>query len=194
MHVHRRNKSRWSRLARNRSRTAHAISFGAGRARDKSAWFVAAGIGAVIAAFGVVLNSVHAVKVEQQSLTCLALNVYFEARGEPQAGRYAVAEVTLNRVASPYYPDSVCAVVYQQNWDPLRSRYVAAFSWTELETLPAPRGKEWREAWQVAEEVYYRRRQPSVGAALHYHADYIKPSWSRHREPLARIGNHVFYR
>ncbi|MCK4867057.1 MAG: cell wall hydrolase, partial [Alphaproteobacteria bacterium] len=32
-------------------------------------------------------------------LECLALNVYFEARGEPREGQVAVAHVVMNRVA-----------------------------------------------------------------------------------------------
>ena len=44
---------------------------------------------------------------------CLALNVYFESRGEPLAGQYAVAAVTLNRVVHPAFPDSICQVVMQ---------------------------------------------------------------------------------
>ena len=148
----------------------------------------------VVTGFGLLLKSVHAAKVEQQNLACLARNVYFEARGEPRVGQYAVAEVTMNRVASSRYPSSVCSVVYQKNWDSIRKRYVGAFSWTEFSRLPEPKGREWEEALQVAEEVYYRRKEPKLGDALHYHADYIKPSWSRDRTPLARIGNHVFYR
>lgn len=44
---------------------------------------------------------------------CLATAIYFEARGEPLPGQVAVAEVILNRVESPAYPDSVCAVTSQ---------------------------------------------------------------------------------
>jgi hypothetical protein len=44
---------------------------------------------------------------------CLAQAVYFEARNEPVRGQTAVAQVVLNRVFSPYYPDDVCSVVYQ---------------------------------------------------------------------------------
>lgn len=52
---------------------------------------------------------------------CLAANLYFEARGEPLKGQLAVAKVTLNRVKSKQYPDSICAVVFQKH----------QFSWTK---------------------------------------------------------------
>ncbi len=129
-----------------------------------------------------------------QALTCLALNIYHEARGEPMAGQYAVAEVTMNRVASKRYPDTVCEVVYQQNWDRLRGRYVGAFSWTELESKARLNKKAWRRASQAAEAVYYGRAAPTVSGALFYHAKYIKPSWAKRKKPVARIGKHIFYR
>src|SRR5262245_60964762 len=69
--------------------------------------------------------------MQEASLMCLARNGYFEARGEPVAGQFAVAEVTMNRKASRLFPRTVCEVVYQKNWDPIRKREVAAFSWTE---------------------------------------------------------------
>ena len=151
-------------------------------------------ISLVFATFGFVMYSAFTRQDEQRNLTCLALNVYFEARGEPVAGQYAVAEVTMNRVASGRYPDTVCGVVNQKNWDPIRKRYVSAFSWTELTPMPEPAGEEWDRAWEIAEEVYHRQDAPGLDNALLYHARHIKPSWARGRTPVARIGNHVFYR
>jgi len=47
--------------------------------------------------------------------TCLALNVYFEARSEAVNAQFAVAQVTMNRVLSNKYPDTVCGVVCEKN-------------------------------------------------------------------------------
>jgi N-acetylmuramoyl-L-alanine amidase len=129
-----------------------------------------------------------------RSLDCLARNVYYEARGESRAGQYAVAEVTMNRKASPHYPKTVCEVVYQKNWDPLRKRYVGAFSWTEFDTLDAPAGEAWQRAVVVAEDVYYQRRPPMLPGVLHFHATHIRPDWSNERPRVAKIGRHIFYR
>jgi spore germination cell wall hydrolase CwlJ-like protein len=129
-----------------------------------------------------------------RSLDCLARNVYYEARGEPHAGQYAVAEVTMNRAASRHYPKSVCEVVYQKNWDPLRKRHVGAFSWTELEVLDPPAGAAWGRALKVAEDVYYQRRPAMLSGVLHFHATHVRPGWSKERPRVAKIGRHVFYR
>ena len=137
----------------------------------------------------------QAAALRNADLMCLAENVYHEARGEPLAGQYAVAEVTLNRVASPLYPSSICAVVYQEAWDRRRQRYVGAFSWTEIrEVLGRPRGRAWRRALEVATEAYERRAEPRVDGALFYHATSVEPEWAKGKTPVATIGNHVFYR
>lgn len=136
----------------------------------------------------------QALQASRQELTCLARNVYFEARGEPQAGQYAVAEVTMNRKAAARYPESVCAVVYQKNWDALRGRFVGAFSWTELGALPEPRGEDWERARKVAQEVYYGRRPLQLQGAMYYHATSITPSWAKEKKLVARIGGHLFYK
>jgi spore germination cell wall hydrolase CwlJ-like protein len=123
------------------------------------------------------------VEFHARSVDCLARNVYYEARGESVAGQYAVAEVTMNRKASPLYPKTVCAVVYQKS----------AFSWTD-EALDPPGGHEWLRAKKVAQEVYYQRRPPAMPGVLYFHATYVKPEWANERERVARIGRHVFYR
>jgi N-acetylmuramoyl-L-alanine amidase len=130
----------------------------------------------------------------EAELRCLAENVYHEARGEPMAGQYAVAEVTLNRVASPYYPKTICQVVYDSRWDPARKRRVAAFSWTQQEIARAPRGEAWRQAMRAATAVYENVHTPVVPDALFYHATSVDPYWARTRKPVATVGHHVFYR
>lgn len=150
--------------------------------------------GLIVAMFAYMLQVVSAHRDDRKNLACLARNVYFEARGEPPAGQYAVAEVTMNRAASGFYPRTVCGVVYQKGWDPLRKRYVGAFSWTEFDSVATPSGEEWQRAWKVADAVYYRREAPVLDGALFYHATHVRPSWAKDKERLTRIGRHVFYR
>lgn len=133
------------------------------------------------------------VRTRTQDLNCLAKNVYHEARGEPVDGQYAVAEVTMNRVASKHYPNTVCEVVYQANFDVIRKRNVSAFSWTELDVTASLDGRIWKRAWKIAEEVYDEQAQPRVEGALFYHSRYIRPRWSRRKRRIANIGRHIFY-
>jgi spore germination cell wall hydrolase CwlJ-like protein len=127
-------------------------------------------------------------------LQCLAENVYFEARGEPLAGQYAVAEVTLNRTHARNFPHSICQVVHESRWDASRRRFVADFSWTELRALSPEDGAAWKQAMAVASAAYDDLHAPVVPGALFYHATNIQPGWSKSRRIVATIGNHVFYR
>jgi spore germination cell wall hydrolase CwlJ-like protein len=130
----------------------------------------------------------------ESDLECLAQNVYFEARGEPVEGQYAVAEVTLNRTRAEHFPHTVCGVVHEMRWDPGRRRPVADFSWTELGGLSPQDGPAWKRAMAVANAAYDDLHDPVVPGALFYHATSIKPGWAKTKKAIATIGNHVFYR
>jgi spore germination cell wall hydrolase CwlJ-like protein len=141
-------------------------------------------------------DHVRRVAVEQRriDIRCLAENVYYEGRGESIAGQHAIAEVTLNRVESAQFPDTVCDVVHEQRWDVLRKRYVGAFSWTELDQVRRPQGQAWQRALAAATAVYDKEAAPRAEGALFYHATSIEPAWAKTKQRVAKIGNHVFYK
>jgi len=130
---------------------------------------------------------------EARELRCLTLNLYHEARGEPDKGKYAVASVTLNRVASKHYPETICDVVFQKRWDYLRKRYVSAFSWTELDAPVSTNSRAWQKAARIAEDIYRNPEAHNLKGALFYHARHIRPSWARKKISVAKIGRHIFY-
>lgn len=136
----------------------------------------------------------EAAQQRETDLRCLAENIYFEARGEPLKGQYAVAEVTMNRLASPNFPDTVCDVVYDTRWDRLRRRLTAHFSWTALEIEDEPQGPAWDQAKEVAAAVYDKKFTPVVPGALYFHATYVDPYWRSSKRKIAQVGNHIFYR
>jgi len=81
---------------------------------------------------------------------------------------------------------------HERRLDPSRGRYVGAFSWTDQRPRP-PYGKAWRTAAEVAVRVYDGEHEPLVPDALFFHARRVQPVWSKTKQPLARIGAHVFY-
>lgn len=127
----------------------------------------------------------------EQDVYCLALNIYFEARGEPEAGRRAVAHVVLNRAADRRWPDSPCAVI-AQGWP--ESGPLCQFSWycDGNSDIPRP-GAHWRDAARLADLVYRGRSQDPTSGALWYHADYVTPWWSSNLRRGPKIGRHIFY-
>lgn len=122
---------------------------------------------------------------------CLAEAVYFEARSEPEDGQAAVAQVILNRVKSGLYPSNVCGVVYQN-----RHRYMGCqFSFAcEGKSLRITDAGSWQTATRIASAVIEGRTYLSeVGGATHYHANYVRPGWSRRLKKMDVIGRHIFY-
>lgn len=139
-------------------------------------------------------SRIDAARERARQIRCLAENIYFEARGESLRGQYAVAEVTMNRLNSPHFPNTVCDVVHDTRWDSARRQLVAHFSWTPFKLRLESGSKEWKQAMDVATIVYDGRNTPLVDGALFYHATYVTPYWASSKQMVAKIGNHIFYR
>ena len=117
-----------------------------------------------------------------KEFNCLVKNIYFESRGEPIKGQEAVALVTLNRVKSSNYPNTVCKNVYAPK----------QFSWVTNKTMKVRD----RVSWAVAEDVAYRVLTGNHGLghfkATHFHSTSVSPKWGLKR--VAKIGQHIFYK
>ena len=127
----------------------------------------------------------------EESLRCLALNIYHEARSESEAGQMAVAAVTLNRMRSESFPDSVCGVVKQGG----ERRHRCQFSWWCDGKKDTPTNREaWDTALRISRLSLQGKATDPTKGALYYHANYVQPRWSRKFERTAQIGAHLFYR
>jgi spore germination cell wall hydrolase CwlJ-like protein len=123
---------------------------------------------------------------------CLTAGIYFEARGENLKGQAAVAQVILNRVRNPTYPDTICGVVYQN--DHWRNRCQFSFACDGIrDRVSSP--AHWAMARDIAMAVTAGKIFiPEVGSSTHYHATYVHPRWANTMEKMKKIGLHVFYR
>lgn len=116
-------------------------------------------------------------------LNCLAIGIYYEAKGEPLAGQLAVAEVILNRANSGRFAKSVCGVLTQRG----------QFSFVRGGKLPKPSANaHWRKALAVAQVAQKDLWESPVSEALYFHASHVNPAWKRPR--VGSVGNHIFYR
>jgi len=131
--------------------------------------------------------SIFAGSVSAGEDRCLALNIYFESRGESAQGQMAVAHVTLNRVRSSRFPNSICDVVYQPR----------QFSWTHDGKSDQPKNKRaWKRAKYIARiaQQWHAVGEDFSEGALYFHADYVQPYWADIFEQTIQIGRHIFYR
>ena len=157
--------------------------------------------------------------VTQNQIQCLTENLYHEARSDGYAGMYAVAMVTLNRVADPRYPDDVCEVVYQgpvrESWKTRQHkdlpdeqrvyyprRHKCQFSWY----CDGKSDKMYdNDAFWRAVEISNMVLEAATGkypivditeGSTHYHTVDVFPEWRHDRGmmKISRIGDHLFYR
>ena len=127
-----------------------------------------------------------------RSEDCLAQAVYYEARSESEDGQRAVAQVVLNRVRHPAWPNSVCGVVYQ---GALRPGGGCQFTFTCDGSLAIrPYGVAWTEAQRIAAEALGGRTYAPIGLSTHYHTNAVFPAWAPQLVKTATIGAHIFYR
>jgi len=135
---------------------------------------------------------------------CLAQNIYYESRTDNLAGKAAVADVVLNRVAMKKYPSTVCEVVREgpiSKWHkeqsgkevPIRDR--CQFSWyCDGKPDDNPTGDEWRKAQELAYRMLNQDYLRGISeGATHYHATYVDPKWNKRMHLVGRIGLHIFY-
>jgi spore germination cell wall hydrolase CwlJ-like protein len=122
---------------------------------------------------------------------CLTEALYFEARGETVKGQFAVAEVILNRVSSPSFPDTICGVINQGTG----RKFACQFTYTcdgRVEVIREP--KAYDMVGKVAKMVMEGMPRTLTDGATFYHTKAVRPSWARVFERTAIIGFHHFYK
>ncbi len=132
----------------------------------------------------------------QSESDCLAQAIYHEARGESEAGQFAVANVIVNRARSGKFPPTLCGVIYQ---NANKGRYQCQFTFAcdGKDDTPGERAA-WNRSQSIARTVYAefvngQQMDALPGSALYYHTRSSNPSWSNTYTQVAQIGSHLFY-
>ena len=129
-------------------------------------------------------------------LACIAVAVYFEARGENLAGQMMVAETILNRAEDPRWPSTALQAVLDPRWPSTACKVVKQrnqFSFYSDGKSDIPKNRElYLVATDVASEALEGKHLGS--GSLWFHANYVKPSWRHRLEVSVRIGRHIFYK
>lgn len=127
-----------------------------------------------------------------EQLMCIALAIYFEARGESSLGQWAVGNVVLNRIRDPRYPSDACAVVKQGPWSgglPIRHKCQFSF-YCDGKPEYVFDDRAWMKAMRMAGLSY---SLDIVGGATHYHTIRVNPDWASSFRVTRKIGDHIFY-
>ena len=122
----------------------------------------------------------------ETEINCLTKAIFYEARDQSDKGKFAIADVTLNRVENPEFPKSVCGVIRQPG----------QFSWrAQGKIRKSPDFQdEWNDAKLIAKKAVEHRNSVVSKGTLYFHADYVRPpKWTRKLKRVARIDDHIFY-
>lgn len=146
-----------------------------------------ASIGPAARPFNALVSYSDRARAEQ----CLAMAIYYEAASESVDGQRAVAQVVLNRVRHPSWPDNVCGVVFQGS----ERTTGCQFSFTCDGSLRRqPQASAMARARAIARAALGGYVFDAVGLATHYHRTDIYPYWASSLHTVTTIGLHRFYR
>ena len=74
---------------------------------------------------------------------------------------------------------------------------VCQFSWVcAFVRVPKISNPTWEESQRVAQELLkdgYAEYRAKYAEALYFHATGMRPAWAQHKNPVARVGGHIFY-
>ncbi|NMD71714.1 spore cortex-lytic protein [Bacillus sp. DNRA2] len=130
----------------------------------------------------IVAQSEPALPITDEEKDLFARLVEAEAKGEPYEGKVAVAEVVLNRVQSPEFPDTVTGVVTEV----VGKSY--AFSPVQNGEINKPASDEAKQA--VCEAL---TSDDHLNEAVYfYNPEIATDDWIRSREVVTTIGDHTF--
>jgi len=148
-----------------------------------------------------------------KSIHCMASNIYFESKNQPEVDMYAVGHVVLNRLSNADFPrridgkiatkeqrmnnDSICNIVYDAKLDAKGNqvKYQCQFSWYcdgKPEVIVSK--EKWAQAELVAIRLLTSDMYDFTGGALYYHADYVSPEWAKSHTKTLQVKNHIYYR
>jgi spore germination cell wall hydrolase CwlJ-like protein len=123
-------------------------------------------------------------------LTCLARTIYWETKGEGRAAMEAVANVVMNRLGRPEFPNSVCGIVKEG-----QEKGACQFSWW---CDGRPDDVEEPEPYAVAKDVaraaLNRDIKDNTDGALYFHLRKVNPGWANEYVKTAEVGDHLFYK
>lgn len=167
-------------------------NYQSGQSLRAGGWKSAAIAAAMLASLAAPANAGTASGIAIDSeINCLALTIYFEARGEPDLGKLAVGHVVLNRASSPRYPEHICAVVRQGGEWP---RFRCQFSWwCDGRSDEPDEVLAWKQSQAFARRIFWGLSDDPTAGALWYHANYVKPEWRKALGAGEEIGRHIFY-
>ena len=124
---------------------------------------------------------------------CLAKAIYYEARGEPDLAKKAVAKIVLNRKDHKKFPKTICKVVNQT--DTHKGKKVCQFSWVCSKQKIDIESDSWEDAKILSESILtHKVSLPRLGSnVLFFKSVRVRRSFGKGYKFVSKIGNSNFY-
>ncbi|MBA6130631.1 MULTISPECIES: cell wall hydrolase [Pseudomonas] len=124
------------------------------------------------------------------SLTCLARTLYWEAKGADASDMAAVASVVLNRLGQDGFPDTICGVVKQG----VESKACQFSWWCDGRPDQVEEPQRYDVAKEIARKALNQQLQDSTGGALYFHDRSVHPAWAKTYRRTAKTTHFLFYK
>lgn len=138
--------------------------------------------------------------IDQDAMKAMALTMWGEARNQGEAGMRAVGHVIKNRAESNHpgvfgganIEDVAYAPKQFSAWNKGDPNRQLMQNINDLK--PGDAGyDEWQEAQQIASDILSGKDSDNTDGSLYYHTKAVNPKWARTIDPVAQIGDHLFY-
>ncbi|MFJ4454792.1 cell wall hydrolase [Pseudomonas sp. NPDC089392] len=124
------------------------------------------------------------------SITCLARTIYWEAKGADAEDMTAVASVVLNRLGHDGFPDTICGVVKQG----VESKACQFSWWCDGRSDLVEETRRYDIAKEIARKALNQQLKDPTGGALYFHDRNVHPSWAKAYRRTAQTTHFLFYK
>ncbi|MFK0092240.1 cell wall hydrolase [Pseudomonas sp. NPDC090592] len=124
------------------------------------------------------------------SLTCLARTIYWEAKGADAEDMSAVASVVLNRLGHDGFPDTICGVVKQG----VETKACQFSWWCDGRPDQVEEAQRYDVAKEIARKALNQQLKDPTGGALYFHDRTVHPDWTKAYRKTAQTTHFLFYK
>lgn len=124
------------------------------------------------------------------SITCLARTIYWEAKGADDKDMSAVASVVINRLGHDGFPDTICGVVKQG----VESKSCQFSWWCDGRPDQVEEAQRYDIAKEIARRALNQQLKDTTGGALYFHDRKVHPQWAKAYRKTAETRHFLFYK
>ncbi|MFG0634694.1 cell wall hydrolase [Pseudomonas sp. xss_2] len=124
------------------------------------------------------------------SITCLARTIYWEAKEADARDMSAVASVVINRLGHDGFPDTICGVVKQG----VETKSCQFSWWCDGRSDQVEEKQRYDVAKEIARKALNQQLKDPTGGALYFHDRTVRPDWAKAYRKTAETKLFLFYK